>query len=218
MKRQTYRPALAVSLVGIMAAMLECIKLALSFLPNIEALTLFTALFGYAFGWLGIAASVVFVMIEPLIYGFGSWTISYFLYWPFVAFTFMMLRRLGVKGRIIPTLVAALSTLWFGVLTSLVDVGLLMGVFDNFFYRLSILYARGIVFYALQLGCNIVLFLLLFPFFSNLLIRLRRSVFTGVKIRRLSDRKDGGEDKAALSAEGEGAEPIADLSESTTTE
>ena len=67
MKRQTYRPALAVSLVGIMAAMLECIKLALSFLPNIEALTLFTALFGYAFGWLGIAASVVFSVIAALL-------------------------------------------------------------------------------------------------------------------------------------------------------
>jgi len=176
MRRKALRPALAVSLVGIMAAMLECIKLALAFLPNIEAVTLFTALFGYCFGILGVIASVVFVMIEPIIYGFGSWVISYFLYWPFVALVFMLLRKARVGGRIIPTLIAAGLTLWFGVLTSLVDVGLFMGAFDNFFYRFAILYARGIVFYALQLGSNIVLFLLLFPFMSRLLLRLRRSV------------------------------------------
>ena len=177
MRNKMVRPALSVALVGIMAAMLECVKLALSFLPNIEAVTLFCALFGYCFGWLGVIASVVFVCIEPIIYGFGSWVIAYFLHWPIVTLGFMLLRRLGVKGRIIPTAAALVFTLWFGILTSLIDVGLFMGAFDNFFYRFFILYSRGIVFYALQLVSNAVLFPLLFPFLSRLLSKLGRAYF-----------------------------------------
>ena len=192
MRKNAYRPALAVSLVGIMAAMLECIKLALAFLPNIEALTLFVALFGYAFGWLGVAATVVFVAIEPMIYGFGSWVISYFLYWPFVAVAFMVLKKLRVGGRVLPTVAATVLTLWFGVLTSLVDVGLFSGSFDNFFYRFFIMYARGVAFYALQLGCNIVLFFLLFPFLSDLVCRLRRSILPS-RTKTVKQKNDDGE-------------------------
>lgn len=192
MKKKTLRPALAVSLVGIMAAMLECIKLALAFLPNIEAVTLFTALFGYCFGILGVIATVVFVMIEPIIYGFGSWVISYFLYWPLVALVFMLLRKARIGGRVIPTAVAVALTLWFGVLTSLVDVGLFMGAFDNFFYRFFVLYARGIVFYALQVGSNTVLFLLLFPFLSSLLLKVRFRLGLS-EIGRASKRASDGE-------------------------
>ena len=40
-----------VATVGVMAATLECAKLVLSFLPNIEILSLLTAIFGYVFGY-----------------------------------------------------------------------------------------------------------------------------------------------------------------------
>ena len=92
-------PARIVALVGIMAATIECGKLALSFLPNIEIVTLLHALYGYVFGVWGVVASVVFVCIEPLIYGFGTWVPSYFLYWPFVSLLFWLLSRLRVKNR-----------------------------------------------------------------------------------------------------------------------
>ena len=59
--------ARAVALVGVMAATMECGKLVLSFLPNVEIVTLLHAIYGFAFGWLGVAASVVFVCIEPMI-------------------------------------------------------------------------------------------------------------------------------------------------------
>jgi len=169
--RQTANIARSVALVGVMAATLECGKLALSFLPNVEVVTLLLALYGYVFGWLGVCASLVFVCIEPLIYGFGSWVISYFLYWPLVSFVFMILGRLKVKGRIPLTCMALILTFYFGVLSSLVDVGLFSGSFDNFFYRFGIYYARGVVFYAVQLACNAALFPLLFPLLED---RLRR--------------------------------------------
>ena len=167
------RPALTAALVGVMAATIECGKLALSFLPNVEVVTILTALYSYAFGWLGVAAAVVFVLIEPLIYGFGSWFVSYLIYWPLVALVFLFLSARGVHGRITVTVIAVILTVFFGVLTSLVDIGLFSGFFDNFLYRFGIYYARGIVFYAVQTACNAVLFFLLFPLLSEKLALIR---------------------------------------------
>ena len=160
-----------IALVGIMAATLECGKLALSFLPNIEVVTILLALYGYTFGIYGVMAAFVFVCIEPLIYGFGTWVLSYFLYWPLVALVFMLFAKLRIKNRIIFTLTAIVLTAWFGVLTSLVDIGLFSGFFDSFWERFCIYYLRGSPFYIAQLACNTVLFLTLFKF---LLARLER--------------------------------------------
>ena len=85
------------ALVGIMAATVECAKLALAAIPNVEVVTLLLALYGYTFGVAGIVAAIVFVCIEPLIWGFGTWMISYFIYWPLVAATFMMLSKCRIK-------------------------------------------------------------------------------------------------------------------------
>ena len=163
------RGALSIALVGIMAATLECVKLALASIPNVEAVTLFTALFAYVLGPLGVAASLVFVCIEPIIWGFGTWIISYFIYWPLVALVFMLLRRGGVRQTWLLTLAALILTLFFGVLSSLIDVGLFTGYYDKFFYRFGIYYLRGILFYMVQLAANAVAFPILFkPLYREL--------------------------------------------------
>jgi hypothetical protein len=166
------RPALSLALVGIMAGILECSKLILSFIPNVEVVTILSALFGYVFGWIGVLSTVVFVCIEPLIWGFGTWMISYFIYWPLVSLVFLFLSRLRVKNRWLLTLAALILTAFFGVLTSLVDLGLFSGFFDNFIQRFIVYYARGAVFYLIQLICNAVLFPLLFPFLSDKLNKI----------------------------------------------
>lgn len=170
------RPALKIALVGLMAATIESAKLVLAFLPNIEAVTLLTALYGYVFGILGVFAAIVFVSIEPLIYGFNTWVVSYYLYWPFVAAVFMLLAKLRIKNRFILTGAAVLLTAWFGALTSLIDIGLLSGFFDNFWQRFAIYYMRGVPFYAAQVITNLVLFLLVFPYLRGRLDRVRSSL------------------------------------------
>jgi len=159
--------AYSVALVGIMAATVECGKLALASIPNVEVVTLLLAIYGYVFGWLGVVSAVVFVCIEPIIWGFGSWVVSYFIYWPAVALVFMLLRATRVKNRFVLASIAVIMTVFFGVLTSLVDVGLFMGRFDRFFYRFGIYYMRGIPFYVTQVVCNAVLFVTVFPFLSR---------------------------------------------------
>lgn len=178
-RKNRISPAGALALVGISAATVECGKLVLMVFPNVEVVTLLLALYGYVFGALGVLAAVVFVCIEPLIWGFGPWVISYIIYWPLVALTFWLLRISGVKNRWLLTGVAVAMTFLFGVLSSLVDVGLFTGFFENFISRFAVYYARGAVFYAVQTVSNAVLFPLLFVFLSERLSRIKRSLYRG---------------------------------------
>ncbi len=164
--------AKTVAFVGIMAAIIECGKLSLAFLPNIEVASLFVALFGYLFGWYGVAAAVVFVCIEPLIWGFGSWIVTYVIYWPTLAILFMMLGKMSVKNRYVITAIAFGSTFLFGVLSALVDTAFLLGVNGRFLANFFLYYFRGIIFYTIHLACNVVSFILLFPYLSKKLQKL----------------------------------------------
>lgn len=173
MKISAKNAARAAALVGVMAATVECAKLALASIPNVEVVTLLIASYSYAFGSLGILASLVFVIIEPLIWGFGGWFVSYLIYWPTVAATFALLGRLRRGGRIIPTVTAVVLTLLFGILTSLVDVGLFTGYFDSFSERFFIYYVRGIPFYLTQTVTNAIVFPLTFPFITRFLLKIK---------------------------------------------
>ena len=168
--------ARSIALVGIMAATLECGKLALSFLPNIEVVTILCALYGYVFGIYGIIATAVFVCIEPLIYGFGSWIITYFIYWPLVALVFMLLRKKGVKSRLWLTVIAVVLTVGFGVISSIVDTAFYLGINKNYLSNLVLYYVRGIVFYIVQIACNAVLFPTLFLFLADKLEKIKPNI------------------------------------------
>ena len=176
MKKSLKRPALMAALVGIIVACTEGGKLALATLPNIEVVTLFTALFSYVFGWLGVLSAFIFVIVETLIWGFGSWVIAYFIYWPLVGAVFLFLRRLGIKNRIPITAAALLLTVFFGFLTSLAEIGLFSGFWDNFWTRFWIYYLRGTMFYAVHIASNAVLFPLLFPFLSGKLEKIKDGI------------------------------------------
>ena len=99
--RRKENPAKSAALIGIMAATIECVKIALAFIPNVEGVTFLIALYSFVFGWHGVVAALVFVCIEPLIWGFGSWVITYFIYWPTLGMVFLFLGRRGIKNRFI---------------------------------------------------------------------------------------------------------------------
>ena len=151
-----------IATVGVMAATLECGKLVLSFLPNVEVVSILTALYGYVFGWAGVLASFIFVIIEPLIWGFGPWFITYLIYWPLLAFVFMCLGRRKIENRWVILAIIFGLTVGFGILSSIIDVALYIGINKHYFGNLILYYIRGIGFYLTQICCNIVLFLLIF--------------------------------------------------------
>ena len=162
-----------IALVAIMAATIECGKLVLSFLPNIEVVTLLCALYGYVFGIYGVVAAAVFVCIEPLIYGFDSWFITYMIFWPAVAFIFMLLGRKKVKNRLIFTLIAIGLSILFGMLSSLIDSAVRLGVNEFYFKNTIIYYLRGLGFDFVHTVSNGVVFFGLYPFLLRKLTKIR---------------------------------------------
>ena len=162
-----------VALVGMMAATLECAKLALAFLPNVEIVTLLCGLYGYVFGGWGVTAALVFVAIEPLIWGVGPWIILYVIYWPLVAMIFWWLGKCNIRNRVLLTATALVLTFGFGIFSALVEVGLFSGSYDRFWYRFSITYVRGIWFYVAQLVTNAAVYPLLFRPLADVLGRLK---------------------------------------------
>ena len=171
------KAAKSVALIGIMSATIECAKLALAAIPNVEAVSLLIALYSYVFGIYGVISTVVFVCIEPLIWGFNTWVATYLIYWPLLGLVFLLLGKFNVKNRFLIAGIAVFMTFFFGVLSSLVDIGLLTGFFDDFFVRFGIYYARGIAFYAVHITSNAIIFLLLFLPFLKRLEKLARGYF-----------------------------------------
>lgn len=169
-----------IALTGVMAATLEAVKLALSALPNIELVSLLLALYSYVFGISGVLAAFIFVAAEILVWGLNTWVISYLIYWPLLALLFWMISK-RVSNRFAITGIAALMTFLFGVLTSLVDVGLFSGYWDRFFERFMIYYLRGIWFYVVHIVCNVVVFITLFKPLEALFERLKKQFDKNVK-------------------------------------
>lgn len=100
-----------------MVATMEAGKLALSFLPNIEPVTLFIILFTLLFGADVFYAIALFVLIEGLLYGFGLWWFSYLYVWPLLAVLTMLFKKH--------------SSLWFWTVFSTV-FGFMFGFMTSF--------------------------------------------------------------------------------------
>lgn len=82
-----------IALIGMMTAVIEVSKLAMSFLPNIELVTFWIILFTLFFGPKIIYSILVFILIEISIYGIQSWTIMYLYVWPLLALVVWLCRK-----------------------------------------------------------------------------------------------------------------------------
>lgn len=70
------------AILGMMIAVLEVSKAALSFLPGVEIVTLLVILFTRAVGRRAYLVVGAFVGIECFLYGLGLWTLMYLYIWP----------------------------------------------------------------------------------------------------------------------------------------
>ena len=174
MKRKNFSFSVTdIALVGVMAATLEAVKLALSALPNIELVSVLLALYSYVFGLSGVLAAVIFVAAEVLVWGLNTWVIAYLIYWPAFALVFLLISK-KISNRFALAGIATLMTFFFGVLTSLVDIGLFSGYWDRFFDRFLIYYLRGVWFYVVHIVSNVVVFLTLFKPLEALFKKLKK--------------------------------------------
>jgi hypothetical protein len=150
--------AASCALVGVMAASLSVFKLVLSFIPNVEVVTLLCALYGYTMGPLGVLASLVFVLLEVLIYGVGIWLVEYIIHWPLVALIFFIFAKIRVKSKVTFTITAVFLTFCFGVMTAVIDQIYYGGITPTLLERIFVYYLRGVSFYITQIITNLIVF------------------------------------------------------------
>lgn len=145
-KSKGKRLTLYIVRIAVLAAMLTAGKLALSFIPNVEIVTLLVIVYGSALG-IGYAlpATLIFCAVEMALYGVGSWNILYFVYWPLLGAVTSFLR-----GKKLPLAIAlgVVGSVLFGVLDAGIYTLLIAGnlapiELGKYF---AVYYLRGVAF------------------------------------------------------------------------
>ena len=104
-------------IIGVMAALLIVLQVGLSFLPNIELVSLIVILCTIIYGWKTLYIIYIFVIAEGLIFGFGLWWVNYLYVW-----TILMLLTMLFRDKQSPFLWAIISGVFglsFGLLCSI---------------------------------------------------------------------------------------------------
>ncbi len=100
--------------VALLSAVLNVSKLALGSLPNVELVTLLIILYTLILGKEAIAIVTVFNMFEGLLWGFGSWWVSYMYTWPVLCLSVLFLRKLFKEEFLLWSVLAGIFGLLFG--------------------------------------------------------------------------------------------------------
>ena len=109
-------------LFGILAALTFALKVCMSPLPNIEPVSLMVMLFGVVFGWKALYSTYVYVVMEILWFGLGTWNINYLYIWAILAVAAVLLRKM--ENPLAWALLSGVFGLLFGALCAPVDVAI----------------------------------------------------------------------------------------------
>lgn len=108
-----------IALFGMLGALTFGAKVAMSYLPNIEPVSLFVMLFAVVFGLKCLYPIYLYVLLEILIYGIGTWNLNYLYIWAILAVAAYFMRRL--RHPIWWALLSGLFGMSFGLLCAPVD-------------------------------------------------------------------------------------------------
>lgn len=164
-----------IALCAIITATLEIGKLSLNFIANVEVVSLLTAVYAYVFGGLTLISVLAFILIEMAIWGVNTWVLSYFVFFGSIAIVFYFLGKKKIDKLWLILLLISVLTIGFGFISSFFDVAI--GGFNNFLNRYFIYYFRGIVFYAVHVVSNFIIFILAFKNLIKLLENVKRKFF-----------------------------------------
>jgi len=143
-------------LIGILSASLTAGKLALSFIPNVEIVTLLFIVFTLSLGIRrGLFIAIVFATTEILIYGFSTWVLLYYFIWPLLVVITGLLGKL-IKSEYGYAILAAIFGLCFGLFAA---------INESIFYGLAyglVYWTKGLVFDLVHGVSNFIIVLLLF--------------------------------------------------------
>jgi len=104
-----------IALFGVYGGLMFAAKFAMSFLPNIEPVSLMVMLAAVTFGWMGIFPTYVYVALEILVFGIGTWNIPYLYIWLILFAVALAMRKM--TNPVGWALVSGVFGLLFGVLS-----------------------------------------------------------------------------------------------------
>ena len=107
-------------LFGVLGALTFAAKYVMSFLPNIEPVSLCVMLFAVVFGKKWVYPVYLYVAMEILFYGISLWNINYFYIWAVLAVAAYFLRKM--RHPLGWALLSGVFGLLFGALCGIVDV------------------------------------------------------------------------------------------------
>lgn len=103
--------------IGMMIAIIEVCKVALSGLPNIELTSFWIIIFTLYFGSKTLFVIPAFILIEGMMYGFGLWWVMYLYAWPLLALLAWKFRKMD--SALSYSILSGAFGLLFGLLCSL---------------------------------------------------------------------------------------------------
>ena len=106
-------------LFGVLGALTFSMKLVMAALPNIEPVTLCLLVYGAVFGYKALYPCYIYVTMEILYFGLGTWNICYLYLWAIPVVLGAVLR--DAKPSLIWALISAVFGLLFGALCGIVD-------------------------------------------------------------------------------------------------
>ena len=151
-------------LFGVLGALTFAAKYAMSFLPNIEPVSLMVMLFAVVFGGKWVYPVFLYVAMEILFYGISLWNINYLYIWAVLALAACCMKKM--RHPLGWALLSGAFGLLFGALCGIVDVFI-----GGFGYAVS-KWVSGIPFDIAHCVGNFVISLLLFVPMRRLLEKL----------------------------------------------
>ena len=107
-------------LFALLGSMTFAAKYVMSFLPNIEPVSLMVMLFAVVFGWKWVYPVYLYVALEILFYGISLWNINYLYIWAVLAVAALFFR--DMKHPLGWALLSGTFGLLFGALCGIVDI------------------------------------------------------------------------------------------------
>ena len=151
--------------MGAMVAILEVAKIQLAFIPNVELVSLLIILFTLYLGKKTYFVIAAFVLIEGILYGFGTWWIMYLYAWPLLATLTLLFQK--HKNVWTYSFLSGLFGLLFGALCS-IPYFVMGGFSGGFGYWIA-----GIPYDLIHGVSNFIICLLLFNPLHKVLNRLK---------------------------------------------
>ena len=164
MKRKIKLTTFELSLFGVLGALTFAAKFVMSYLPNIEPVSLMIMLFAVTFGWKALYPTYLYVAMEILFDGINTWNIYYLYIWAVLLIAALLLRKM--QEPLGWAILSGTFGLLFGALCGITDI------FIGGFGYAAAKWVSGIWFDLLHCGGNFVIALLLFAPLRKLLKRL----------------------------------------------